>query len=109
MARCCADDPPDTTADGGSPPGELPDPQSRAVSLAVPLERQLSNMFSTVLTPSGQVSDLAAVAGVELAPEEAVAEYLGELLSAWFRCFIAEAWVERCRGAGQVLGFVLGR
>ena len=35
-------------------------------------------MFSTVLTPSGQVSDLAAVAGVELAPEDAVAEYLGE-------------------------------
>ena len=36
-------------------------------------------MFSTVLTPSGQVSDLAAVAGVELGAEEAVAEYLGAL------------------------------
>ena len=51
----------------------------RAISLAIPLEHQLSAKFDSVLTPSGQVSDMAAVAGVELPPEQAVAEYEGEL------------------------------
>ena len=74
----CADEPLNEALEGGSPPGEASHPQSRAVSLAVPLEHQLSSMFPTVLTPSGQVSDLTAIAGVELAPEEAAAEYLGE-------------------------------
>ena len=49
----------------------------KAVSLAVPLEHQLSVKFPSVLTPSGQVSDMAAIAGVELPAAEAVAEYLG--------------------------------
>ena len=48
-----------------------------AVSLAVPLEKQLSSKFPSVLTPSGQVSDMAAIAGIELPAAEAVAEYLG--------------------------------